>query len=99
MMVRRMLRNVTRQLADLDLRSQIPFEAREENFALAWFQAITKMWDRSFVVGDRELDHLEVDEIEVAELLDGVIDVPICDVGIEPLFSLVAPFLSENKVD
>jgi len=51
MVVRRVLSHVARKLGNFDLILEVSLETREENLALAGFQAVAHAWDGPCAVG------------------------------------------------
>lgn len=59
----------------LDLFFQLTFEARPDNFSLAWLEAICNGRDGAYVISHREEDQLLVDEIRIRDLVRVVIEI------------------------
>ncbi|GIX60845.1 phosphatase [Babesia caballi] len=97
--VRRVLRDVARQLGHLALRHQVPLEAPEEHLPLPRFPPVHHRGDAALRVVYRELDELLVDEVGVPQALDGVVDGRAVLVALHPHLAVVHPLLVEGHVD
>ena len=100
--VRRVLRDVARELRDLDLvldHRLAALEAREEDLALAGLEAVDHRRDRAHVVGLAELHEVRVDELRDRHVLLVRVDEGLgVEVSIQPLLAVARTVLTEGQV-